>query len=102
MLAVRLPDHRPLGLHLVVAVGIVVSIVSAARIFGKVWYYLTLWAWAIALLAVLAAVWTLVQALERRRPRPLPVVGRRRSPSSWSPPACSCATRHASTCPSRA
>ena len=75
VLAVRLPDHRPLGLHLVVAVGIVVSIVSAARIFGKVWYYLTLWAWAIALLAVLAAVWTLVQAMERRRPRRLPIVG---------------------------
>jgi hypothetical protein len=32
-----------------------------------------LWAWAIALLAVLAAVWTVVQAVERRRVKPLPV-----------------------------
>ncbi|MFT3854215.1 MAG: hypothetical protein QM733_15960 [Ilumatobacteraceae bacterium] len=74
VLSLRLPDRRPARLHLVVVVGLVVSVVSAARIFGKVWYYLTLWAWAIALLAVLAAVWTLVQWFEQRRPRPLPVV----------------------------
>jgi hypothetical protein len=53
---------------------VVVAVASAARIFGKVWYYLTLWAWAIALLALLAALWTAVQAIEGRRQRPLPVV----------------------------
>ncbi len=74
MAAFRLPDRRPLRLHLVVAVSVLVAFVSAARIFGKVWYYLTLWAWAIALLAFLATVWTAVQAAERRRSRPLPVV----------------------------
>ncbi len=72
--AFRLPDRRPLRLHLVVAVSVLVAFVSAARIFGKVWYYLTLWAWAIALLAFLVTVWTVVQAAERRRSRPLPVV----------------------------
>ena len=74
VLGLRLPDRRPARLHLVVAVGLAVGVLSAARIFGKVWYYLTLWAWAIALLAVLAAVWTVVQAVERRRPEPLPVL----------------------------
>ena len=74
VLATRLPDSRPFGLHLVVGLALVVAVLSAARIFGKVWYYLTLWAWAIALLAVLAAVWTIVQSAERRR-RPLPVIG---------------------------
>jgi hypothetical protein len=75
VLAWRLAQRRPSRLHAVVAVGLVVAVFSAARIFGKVWYYLTLWAWAIALLAVLAAAWTVIQAVERRRTKPLPVVG---------------------------
>lgn len=73
VVALRLPDRRPLRLHLIVAVSLVVAVLSAARIFGKVWYYLTLWSWAVALLAVLVAVWTVVLAVERRRLRPLPV-----------------------------
>ena len=34
------------------------SLVSMARIFGKVWYYLTLWAWGTTTLLIVAIVWT--------------------------------------------
>ena len=46
--------HRPRALralHLVVAVALLLGIVSTARIFGRPWYYLTLWAWGTTLLA---------------------------------------------------
>jgi hypothetical protein len=62
-------DRRLLRLHAVVAVAVALSVMSIARVFGKVWYYLSLWAWSIALLAVLAAVWTAVSWWEARSPR---------------------------------
>ena len=46
---------------------------STARIFGKVWYYLTLWSWSIALIAVAASVWTFVAWWEAAGRRRLPV-----------------------------
>ena len=58
VVSVRLEDRRILRLHLVVAVATAVAFLSTARIFGKVWYYLTLWSWSIALLAVAATLWT--------------------------------------------
>ncbi len=60
VVSVRMADRRILRLHLVVAVATAVALFSTARIFGKVWYYLTLWSWSIALLAVAATIWTLV------------------------------------------
>ncbi|MEO5722886.1 MAG: hypothetical protein ABIQ39_13365, partial [Ilumatobacteraceae bacterium] len=72
--ALRMPDRRPLRMHLVAAVATVVAVLSAERIFGKVWYYLTLWAWVIALLAVLASLWTAVQLIDRHRRQPLPLL----------------------------
>ncbi len=60
VVSVRLDDRRILRLHLVVAVAAAVGFLSTARIFGKVWYYLTLWSWSIALLAVAATIWTFV------------------------------------------
>ena len=36
------------------------------RIFGKVWYYLTLWAWSITALIVAAVIWTAVAVIARR------------------------------------
>ena len=35
------------ALHVVVAVALVLGIVSMARIFGRPWFYLTLWAWGV-------------------------------------------------------
>jgi hypothetical protein len=53
--------HRPLlALHLVTAVTTVVGLVSISRIFGKVWFYLTLWMSGTVLLVTLALVWTAV------------------------------------------
>lgn len=57
-----------LRLHALVAVGLLLGVYSTSRVFGKLWYYLTLWAWALAVLAAAAAVWTVLLALERRRP----------------------------------
>lgn len=52
--------HRPLlHLHTIVAVATAVGWFSVSRIFGKVWYYLALWLWGVALVAVVAAAWTL-------------------------------------------
>ncbi len=74
LVAVGLRHRALMRLHLVVAVGLVASVVSTSRIFGKDWYYLTLWAWGVAALLVLAIGWTAVAfLLDRagpdRRPR---------------------------------
>ena len=51
--------HRPLdALNAVIAVALATGAFSIVRIFGKVWYYLTLWAWAATLLVVLSILWT--------------------------------------------
>ena len=71
--AVRWRERRLVVLHTVVAIGTAVAVLSSARIFGKVWYYLTLWAWAIALLAVTATVWTAVIGWRRRDGRSMPL-----------------------------
>ncbi len=59
--AVRIRHRRLVALHVLVAVTLLVGWVSAARIFGKVWFYLTLWAWTIGVFAVVAVVWTAVE-----------------------------------------
>lgn len=69
----RLADKGPWHLHQVVAVGLFIAVVSSGRIFGKVWYYLVLWAWVIGAVAIVAVVLTIVAA---RRARALPVTGR--------------------------
>ena len=57
----RRPETAPvLGLHLVVAAGLAVGVVSMSRIFGDLWYYLMLWAWGVTALLVVAVVWTVV------------------------------------------
>ena len=73
VVAWRLRERRLVRLHTVVAVGVAVAVLSTGRIFGKVWYYLTLWSWSIALLAVAASVWTAIVWWERRDERPLPL-----------------------------
>ena len=58
------------ALHGVVAVSTVLAWYSISRVFGVVWYYLMLWLWAVALMALLALVWSLVLALSRGAPDP--------------------------------
>jgi hypothetical protein len=66
-IAVRRRHHTLLALNAVVAVALVVSAFSISRIFGKLWYYLTLWAWAAMLLAVVSIVWAAVVEVSARR-----------------------------------
>ena len=69
LVAMRLGNRALTRLHLVVAIGLVGSVVSASRIFGKEWYYLTLWVWGVAALLLLAIGWTAVAfALGRAGP----------------------------------
>ena len=73
----RLADRRIVRLHAVVAVTTAVAFFSTGRIFGKVWYYLTLWSWSVALLAFAATVWTAIAWYEQREGesrRAVPVV----------------------------
>jgi hypothetical protein len=46
------------ALHTVVGVTLVLGVISMARIFGRPWYYLTLWAWGVAAFLVGAVAWT--------------------------------------------
>ncbi len=71
-------DHRRslLRLHAVVAVALVLGLVSATRILGFVWFYLTLWAWSITMLVLVAIGWTVVAVVARARPGPRAVVVR--------------------------
>ncbi len=47
-----------LRLHAVIAWAVALAVVSISRIFGEVWFYLTLWAWGIAAAMLVATVWT--------------------------------------------
>ena len=49
-----------LRLHAVIALALALGYVSSTRILGFVWFYLTLWAWTIDLLMIIAIVWTAV------------------------------------------
>jgi hypothetical protein len=53
-------------LHTVVGVGLVLGFVSAARIFGDVWFYLLLWAWVLAGFMLFTIAWTLVEFIRTR------------------------------------
>jgi hypothetical protein len=65
VVAWRLGAGSLLRLHLVVASGLALGVYSAARVFGPIWYYLTLWAFGLAVLAVLATAATAVAVAER-------------------------------------
>jgi hypothetical protein len=59
-LAARTDVQALFHLHVVTGAVLALSWVSMSRIFGATWFYLTLWAWAIMLLVVVATVWTAV------------------------------------------
>jgi hypothetical protein len=60
---------RLLGLHLVIGAALVLAVISMARIFGHLWFYLTLWSWAITAVMLFAVAWTALD-VARRRLRP--------------------------------
>jgi hypothetical protein len=60
---------RPLRtLHVVIAASTVLGWYSVSRVFGVVWYYLTLWLWAVAVAAVIATAWSVALLWRRARP----------------------------------
>jgi hypothetical protein len=63
--AVWLRHRRLVALHAVVMVCVVIGAYSMTRIFGKVWYYLTLWAWSVTALMAAATLWTLIEVVRR-------------------------------------
>ena len=63
---VRLGSRALRALHLVVGVALLLGVVSTARIFGRPWYYLTLWAWGTTMLALGAVAWSARDAVAAR------------------------------------
>jgi len=55
--AVRARAARLLRLHLVLGLALALGAVSISRIFGFVWYYLMLWAWALGVLVCWSIAW---------------------------------------------
>jgi hypothetical protein len=68
VVAWRLHHRVLLALDLVLVVALALGLVSSARVFGTVWFYLLLWAWGIAALMLFAIGWTLVELWRRREP----------------------------------
>jgi hypothetical protein len=60
VLAWRLRHRALMALHTVVAASLLFASASISRIFGKVWYYLTLWLWGTTVLLVVATLATVV------------------------------------------
>ena len=53
-------------LDAVLGVALVLGLVSSARIFGTVWFYLLLWAWGLVALMLFAIGWTAVELVRAR------------------------------------
>ncbi len=66
VVTVRLRHRSLLHLHACLAAVLVLETVSMVRIFGKVWYYLTLWAWSVTVLMAISSAATFVVVLRRR------------------------------------
>jgi hypothetical protein len=79
VLAWRLRHRALLALHAVVAASLLFATASISRIFGKVWYYLTLWLWGTTVLLVVATLATVV-VWWRQRPAASGSQTRERSP----------------------
>jgi hypothetical protein len=66
IVAWRLRHRLLISLDVVVIVALALGLVSTARIFGTVWFYLLLWSWGLAALMLLAIGWTVVELVRRR------------------------------------
>ena len=53
---------------MVIGAALLLGTASTARIFGRPWFYLTLWAWGITTLLVGSIVWTAVALYRHQRP----------------------------------
>jgi hypothetical protein len=58
IVAWRVGSRALRALHVVVGAALVLGWASMARIFGRPWFYLTLWAWGVTTLLVGAVAWT--------------------------------------------
>ncbi len=58
IVAWRVGSRALRALHVVVGAALVLGMASMARIFGRPWFYLTLWAWGVTTLLVGAVAWT--------------------------------------------
>ena len=68
VIAWRLGSRALRSLHVVAGVALVLGTVSAARIFGRPWYYLTLWAWGTTMVVLGATLWSAVTLWRHVRP----------------------------------
>ena len=68
VVAWRLRVRVLLLLDAVVILGLAFGLVSTARIFGTVWFYLLLWSWGLAVLMLLAIGWAVVELVRRGSP----------------------------------
>lgn len=66
-LAWRIRNRTLLVLDGVLTLALGLGLISAVRIFGTVWFYLLLWAWALVALMLFAIVWTIVELVRTRR-----------------------------------
>jgi hypothetical protein len=66
VIASRARNRALLALHGVVGASLLLAAFSLARVHGVPWYYLTLWAWGICALLLLAVVWTLGTVVSQR------------------------------------
>ncbi len=62
----RLRHRALLRLDAVLVVALTLGLVSSARIFGTVWFYLLLWAWGLVALILFAVGWTAVEVVRAR------------------------------------
>lgn len=72
VVAVRRRNRSLVALHAVVAWSLLLAAISLSRVFGKVWYYLTLWCWATTVLLVVTVAATCAVELAARWPRGRP------------------------------
>lgn len=68
LFAWRLRNRALLVLDGVLTMALGLGLISSARIFGTVWFYLLLWAWALVALMLFAIGWTVVELVRARRP----------------------------------
>jgi len=76
-IAFRLRHRVLLTLDAVLAVALGLGLVSSARIFGTVWFYLVLWAWGLVALMLFAIGWSAVEFVRARSAAAEPAAGKR-------------------------
>lgn len=67
--AIKRGIRELVALDAVLLLAIVLGLISTARIFGYVWFYLLLWAWVLLTLMLFATCWGLIVIIAERMPR---------------------------------